>query len=51
MIKDVALLADGKPLLTVTLGNRSGEQRFDLPQPAMFTTLTLRVHLGVRHPR
>ncbi len=41
--KEVAFEADGKPLVTATLKAEKGRQEIALPQPATFTTLTMKV--------
>lgn len=41
--KEIAFEADGKPVLKVTVEAKRGRQNFDLPKPATFRELTLRV--------
>lgn len=41
--KGVVFLADGKEILTATLENKAGQQKFDLKQPVTFRALTLKI--------
>ena len=41
--KDVVFEADGQPLVTATLQAEKGRQEIPLPQPATFTSLTMKI--------
>ena len=44
MPRELSLSADRKEILAATLKNESGMQRFALPRPVTFTSLTFKVH-------
>jgi hypothetical protein len=47
LAKDISFQADGKEVLKATLAPKAGQQKFRLPAPATFQSLTFQVHSTV----